>query len=240
MGLGRPLKRAATVGLWLSLSVPLAASASVVTLGFEDIGNGSFRTGLSGAYGGLDWGSSWWVQPYGYYNGARGNKLLPDIPGFPALENIQHVVNLTSDTPSATGATVQLTSTTPFFLDTVYLTGYRFGDALAPDTARTVAITGYGLDQNGGLTQVRVFSATLTSTLTAFSPGWTNPLVQVVFTPDGTNNRRVFLLDNLSVQFVPIPPSALLFASLLPGLAFALRRSRCGTKLMSHGSPPHN
>lgn len=222
-----PVKLAHLVVAASMMSLLSAASdvdASTVTLGFDDIGNGAYRTALTGDYGGLAWGSNWWVQPYGYYNGARGNKFQPMIPGTTSLQNVQHVVNLTSDTAGAPGAPVELTSSIPFYFEQVYLTGYRFSDSLAGDTARTVTI--YGYDSGGNLAGGIGFIATLDGTMKGFSPGWNDPVVKVVFAPDGTSNNRIFLLDNLSVQFVPLPAGGLLLASAIATLPILHRRRR--------------
>jgi len=242
MGFGAGGRFAAVAGLMLSVALAQTASGSPVrVLGFDDIPNElNTRTPLPTEYAGLAFSGSWQVETYGYYNGSRGNNLSVGK----GIVNPQHLINLAPG--AVTGGTAVFSSAVPFYLRgltlTAFLTGDRIQTASTVGQVRVDALLAPPVGAGGGLPSTISFTAELVRQggsvwiplpLTRFDPLaygdiWGSALTQVSLTPQplGTARGTLFVMDDLQVQAVPLPPSAVLLLPSLVALGLARRQTR--------------
>lgn len=250
----KPSSLAAAVLLAASTVFVQPAGAATVTLGFDEAtlsadNPTSTRVPFRSSWADLQWSSGWWLETYGFFNGANGNFLTTSAP----VGGPNHLTNLGQPgvdpdgsgprpppAPNQPGAVVSIKSAIPFYVRSFYLTGALLGDGLDSSTARSVTVLGTSA-ATGAAPLVRevdlvahlqaastkdsLFFVDLTKAFGA-QGAWNDAVTELTFDPNGTlGDRAIFLIDNLTVQFVPLPASIFFLGSGL-GLLAAMARRR--------------
>jgi hypothetical protein len=206
--------------LALGIAIGLPGMALAITLNFDDVAAGptlatSPATPLAVNYGGFTWSGVtpgyWGVMDNASYNSNYSNSIT-----FPSGNNV--VIN----EDGIIGATkVSISKATPF----------NFNGAFFGTWTKNSNENHYGASQitlNGYLNNMAVGSPVILS-LSAGPLAWQNVNLNNIdkldFTATFGGKGNYFLMDNVQVSSVPLPPSVWLFGSGLVGLV-GLRRFR--------------